>query len=111
MRRVIVESPYAGDIIRNEAYARACIKDCLNRGEAPFASHVLYTLESILDDSVPEQRALGMEAGFAWGSVADATIVYLDLGMSSGMQEGITRASKEGRLVEFRFLYEKGRAE
>lgn len=39
---VIVESPYAGDVERNTAYARAAVRDCLMRGEAPFASHLLY---------------------------------------------------------------------
>lgn len=33
MRRVIVESPYAGDIEKNVTYARAAIRDCLSRGE------------------------------------------------------------------------------
>ena len=40
-RRVIVESPYAGDIETNVAYARAALRDCLSRGEAPIASHLL----------------------------------------------------------------------
>lgn len=31
MKRVILESPYAGDIERNVNYARLCIKDSLNR--------------------------------------------------------------------------------
>ena len=34
MRLVILESPYAGDIERNVAYARACLRDSLLRGEA-----------------------------------------------------------------------------
>ena len=42
MRRVIVESPYAGDVERNIAYVRAAMRDCLMRGEAPLASHLLY---------------------------------------------------------------------
>lgn len=51
MRRVIVESPYAGDIERNMRYLRACLADCLRRGEAPFASHAIYTQPGVLDDS------------------------------------------------------------
>ena len=53
---VIVESPYAGDVERNERYARACIRDCLLRGEAPFASHLLYTQAGVLDDTIKEER-------------------------------------------------------
>lgn len=104
MRRVIVESPYAGDIERNVAYARAAVRDCILRGEAPIASHLLFTQPSILDDAKPEERALGIEAGLAWGKVADATVVYVDLGISDGMQIGIVRANLEYRLVEFRSL-------
>lgn len=69
MRRVYVESPYGSNdpetIRRNIEYARACLCDCLLRGEAPFASHLLYT--QVLRDEVPEERELGMEAGFSWG--------------------------------------------
>lgn len=104
MRRVIVESPYAGDIERNVAYARAAVRDCILRGEAPIASHLLFTQPSILDDAKPEERALGIEAGLAWGKVADATVVYVDLGISDGMKIGIVRANLEYRLVEFRSL-------
>ena len=65
MRLVIVESPYAGDVEENVRYARACLADCLARGEAPFASHLLYTQPGVLDDDVPGERALGIAAGFA----------------------------------------------
>lgn len=71
MRRVVVESPYGSDdpkiIERNIRYARACLHDCLLRGEALYASHLLYTQDGVLRDEVPEERTLGMEAGFAWG--------------------------------------------
>ena len=42
------------------AYARACVADCLRRGEAPIASHLLYTQPGVLDDDVPEERAQGI---------------------------------------------------
>ena len=105
MRRVIVESPYAGDIERNIEYARKCMHDCLMRGEAPFASHLLYTQPHVLDDKVPEERKLGMEAGFVWGEIAEATVVYEDYGITPGMQKGIERALAHGRPVEYRKLY------
>ena len=47
MVRVILESPYAGDIERNVKYARMAVRDSLSRGEAPIASHLLYTQEGI----------------------------------------------------------------
>lgn len=76
MKRVIIESPYAGDIDRNLRYLRACMADCLRRGEAPFASHGLYTQPGVLDDDKPDERKLGIEAGFAWRDVAEMTVVY-----------------------------------
>ena len=104
MKRVILESPYAGDIERNIAYARACLRDCLLRNEAPIASHLLYTQPGVLDDNVPDERQLGIEAGLAWGDLAEATVVYTDHGISRGMQYGIDRANKRGRAVEYRQL-------
>lgn len=103
-RLVILESPYAGDVERNVAYARAALADCLRRGEAPFASHLLYTQPGVLDDTITEERALGIEAGLAWGRVAEATVAYTDLGISRGMQAGIDRAIAEDRDVEWRTL-------
>ena len=104
MRRVIVESPYAGDIEANLAYARAAMLDCLRRHEAPMASHCLYTQPGLLDDAVAEERALGIAAGLSWGIVADATVVYVDRGLSAGMREGIRAAHAANRPVEFRSL-------
>jgi hypothetical protein len=85
MRLVIIESPYAGNIERNMAYARACLADSLARGEAPIASHLLYTQPGVLDDNKPGERALGIAAGLAWMAVADAQVFYVDLGWSRGM--------------------------
>ena len=104
MRLVIVESPYAGNEERNLDYARACMRDCLERGESPYASHALYTQEGVLDDEEPEERALGIKAGFAWRRVADATVVYTDYGVSDGMKAGIIDAAIAGRPIEMRTL-------
>lgn len=104
MRCVNIESPFAGNVEENVRYLRACMQDCLLRGEAPFASHALYTLEGVLDDEVPEQRRLGMDAGFEINARLDATVVYTDLGMSTGMEEGIQRALDDQRTVEYRTL-------
>lgn len=103
-RPVILESPYAGDVDANVSYARIALADSLRRGEAPFASHLLYTQPEVLDDAVPADRALGIEAGLAWGRFAEATVVYADLGITPGMKLGIERAEREGRPVEYRTL-------
>lgn len=101
-RCVVIESPYAGDVERNTRYARACMLDSLRRHEAPLLSHLLYT--QVLDDMLPEERRLGIEAGLAWLPNAEATIVYTDLGVSPGMEKGVERAQKHGIEVEFRKL-------
>lgn len=102
MRRVILESPYAGNVERNVEYACACMQDSLGRNEAPLASHMLYT--RVLNDDVPDQRQFGIDAGLAWGSVAEATVVYTDLGISTGMAQGIGNALHNGRPIEYRKL-------
>lgn len=102
MIRVIVESPYAGDIERNQAYARLCCQDCLQHFEAPFAAHLLYT--QFLTDTDPHDRHLGMIAGFEWTRVADRVVFYVDLGISPGMRLGEKVAKKLGIPVEYRAL-------
>lgn len=104
MKKVILESPFAGDVEENIKYARACVRDSLSRGEAPIASHLLYTQPGVLNDDVPQEREWGINAGLAWGSAAEATVVYTDRGISRGMEYGIKRAADEGRPVEFRTL-------
>ncbi|MDD1770974.1 MAG: hypothetical protein LUO79_07805 [Methanomassiliicoccales archaeon] len=102
MKRVVIESPLAGAFARNQRYAKLAMIDCIRRGEAPFASHVLYPL--LLNDATPEDRRLGMECGFAWAGQADLCAVYVDLGVSSGMVEGMRRAQNSKILIERRNL-------
>ena len=102
MLRVIIESPYAGDIERNVNYARLCLKDSLSRGEAPIASHLLYTQEGVLDDTIPAERSLGINAGLAWIEVADKHVFYTDYGMSNGMRYAWDYAVEQSIVVEER---------
>lgn len=104
MRLVIIESPYAGDVAVNVEYARRAVRHSLVRREAPIASHLLYTQPGILRDEDTAHRIWGIEAGLAWGRVADATIVYADLGISEGMRQGIAHAITSGRVVEYRMI-------
>lgn len=104
MKLVIIESPYAGDIEKNTTYARLCVRDSLERGEAPIASHLLYTQEGILDDNVTSERQWGIDAGLAWRKVAECSAVYTDKGISRGMEYGIKAAEAVGIPVEYRSL-------
>ena len=99
---VIVETPYAGDVESNTEYARDCLYDSLFRGEAPFASHLLYT--QVLDDAIEWERNWGIEAGLELAKRADLTAVYTDRGISRGMTLGIKAAEIAGRGIEYRSL-------
>lgn len=106
MEMVVLETRFAGvtdkDLLINHLYTITCMRDCFSKGEIPYASHVIYASSIVLDDTVADERAIGMYAGFLWGDKAAKTVVYADLGISSGMQMGIDRATSESREVEFR---------
>lgn len=108
MRRVVMESPYAGktqaEVDRNVAYARECLVDCLRKNESPLAGHLLYT--QVLEEGT--DRKLGLAAHLAWIECADDLIVYTDLGISPGMQEAIVLAQEHKAQIEFRKLPVKG---
>lgn len=104
MKLIILETPYAGDIKANIIYARKCIKDCMNRNESPIASHLLYTQPGILDDNIPSERDLGINAGLAWYKVADYAVIYQDLGISSGMKNAIEYCIENNIKIEYRYL-------
>ncbi len=105
-----VESPYGGPdddtLRRNVLYARAACKHALGMGYAPYASHLFFTQPGILDDKIPAERELGMEAGKALiRQSATSSLFYLDLGMSGGMEWGKQDALRQGRTIEeFRLL-------
>jgi len=104
MRLVAVESPYAGAVERNLKYARAAVADCISRGEAPIASHLLFTQPGILKDDVEFERELGIKAGLEWATKADARVAYINFGISSGIKKGILHAKSIGQVVEYRRL-------
>jgi len=104
-KKVLIESPYAGNVERNVRYARACCRHLMlstandERPLAPYASHLFYTQPGLLDDGTLIERELGIGAGLAWGEDAEETIVCIDLGISSGMERGIEAAHTVGRPV------------
>jgi hypothetical protein len=52
----------------------------------------------MLRDNVAGEREQGIAAGLAWGPVAEATVVYIDKGISPGMACGIAmRKAPVGR--------------
>ena len=102
MKRVVIESPFAGDVEGNRAYLHQCCIDSLRRGESPYASHGFFVY--FLDDLKPDERQLGIDAGLAWGDVADVVAVYTDRGISGGMEYAIEKHKKDGRTIEYRSI-------
>lgn len=101
--------------LRNTYYARAAMLDCLLRGEAPYASHLLYT--QVLDDDEEEERRRGMEAGIELSHRLlldeDAQHVFYDeLGISGGMRAATAKLypSDAPPRYDLRQLGEKARA-
>ncbi len=106
MKRVILESPYAGDIEANEQYARKCVRDCLLRGESAIASHLLFTQPGVLRDKIPEERQLGIDAGHAWLRQAHRMVIYTGRGISRGMELAMDRAAEVRLPISIRDLPE-----
>lgn len=104
----IIESPFAGDspvtIARHVRYARLAMADSISRGEAPLASHLLYTQDNILNDLIPEEREIGITCGYAWMSVAERVAIYTDFGHSPGMILAVMAAKNLNLPVEYRQL-------
>jgi len=108
MKRVVIESPYAGnekEIEINEIYGEFCMHDCLvNHNESPYASHLLYTRDHVLRDGHPEERKLGIEAGFYWRDVAEQSNFYTDLGITKGMELGMEDCLEKEKAYTKRIL-------
>lgn len=104
MKLVVIESPYAGDVERNRTYLNRCIRDCIDRGESPYASHKM--LVDSLDDASPEERQLGIDAGFNWSEKASLAVFYSDYGISNGMLMAANYYGDIGITIELRQIGE-----
>jgi hypothetical protein len=105
MRIVCLESPfkpsaddikiYAGryspaELLRqNLVYARLLLLNSLKLGEAPFASHLLYTQVWSESDDL---RDRGIKSGIEFHHRADLIVLGIDLGTSSGMRNAAANA-------------------
>ena len=103
MSLVVIESPYSGNVKRNVKYARRCMKMVINTGDAPIASHLLYTQEGILNDKKEEERLKGIECGITWANQADVVIFFLDYGMSKGMIAALIHYVRTGNTPKLKF--------
>lgn len=93
MKLIYVASPYAGDIKRNTEFAKEACRHVMNEGHAFFVPHLLYP--SILDDSKPMERQLGIDMGLAMLEHCDELWCYGDR-ISHGMMQEIEAAKQLG---------------
>jgi hypothetical protein len=97
-RRVVIESPYKGDIDANIEFAKKACRFAVDRGYSPFAMHLLFP--QFLNDNDPRERELGIGCGLAWSAAADEVWFCLREGevMTSGM--AIAKDAWDERRVE-----------
>lgn len=93
MKIIYVASPYAGDIQKNMEFAKRACRHVMNEGHAFFAPHLLYP--SLLDDSQPRERQLGIDMGLAMLERCDELWCYGDH-ISHGMMQEISEADSLG---------------
>lgn len=86
---------------KNLEYARQCCHWVFEQGGVPFASHLFYTQEGMLDDTNKDERNKGIEAGFFIGGFAEKVFVFYDKGISKGMKLGVQKALERDQDIEF----------
>lgn len=106
MKPVVLISPYSAPTIlgrsRNRLYAEEALADAIARGEAPFASHLLYPF--VLNDDDDGERTLGFACETAWLDLAREAVVYVDRGISTGMAAEMLHCLRQGYRITFRSL-------
>lgn len=95
---VFVSSPYGGSKENSDRAATVCY-ELLKKGWSPFAPHVYYATN--LDDAVPWERELGMNAGLEILKKCDFIMVMGDV-MTHGMKMEIELATGMGKPVVFK---------
>ena len=96
---IYICSPYAGDIDVNVRNARNYCRFAIQRGCIPVAPHLLFP--QFLDDSVSEQRELGLFMGYVLMTKCVEVWVFGDT-ISPGMAAEIVKA--EARCMPVRYF-------
>ena len=93
---VYICSPFRGDYEQNTEYARSYCEVILRyiSDVIPLAPHLYFP--QFLDDTDPDERELGLEAGLALLDICDEIWVYGIENPSEGMKAEIEHAKKRG---------------
>ncbi len=92
MKKIYVCSPLRGDIRKNIDAAERYAKYVFECGAIPIVPHFF---ANVLDDSIPSERKLGMDAGLELLKDCDAMFVFGDV-ISTGMKNEIELCNKMG---------------
>lgn len=63
------------------------------------------TQPGVLNDAIPAERAFGIQAGLRFQEMASFVAVYIDRGITLGMETAMKRARQNGKRVEMRSLH------
>lgn len=103
MKLIYICSPYrandAAILQRNIEYARELTRGVLLQGGVPVATHLYMT--QCLEESIEEERNIGLAAGREILRRCDAVFVGAKYGISSGMKAEIELAKKNNIPVVF----------
>ena len=95
---IYVASPYGAPdqdgIDANLLFVKEAGRAVIAAGHTPVIVHLVYP--ALLDDAVPEQRALGIQMDFQLLDNCDVLAYYVHKGVSNGMDQEIRRALEKG---------------
>lgn len=97
MRLVAIECP-----LNRAAYAAACWRDCISRGESPLTP--LPILRTTLKALEPHDLEQAIAAHAEWVDRAHVVVLYADYTIDPPMRTMAKRAVALGRVVEIRTL-------
>lgn len=103
MKLIYICSPYrvtdAETLRRNVEYAKGLTRTILLRGDCPVTPHLYMT--QCLDESIEEERKIGLAAGTEILRRCDAVVVGMKYGISEGMAAEIRCAEENGIFIEY----------
>ena len=73
-RKAYIVSPYAGDVEKNTKDTVRYCRYAVKQGYIPVAAHLIYP--QILDDRVPEERAMGLMFGLSLLDMCDEVWIF-----------------------------------
>lgn len=105
-KAAVIITPFAAEDYSKAAavkrYGDRCIKDSVQRGESPVASHLFYY--DVLNVKNPIERDIGLLSQLTWIPKCDIVVVYVDFGITPAMRVAINVAQLKSKKLEFRTI-------